>query len=245
MLLAQTNLQLLTQIREAGYTIADLQEVSAAYWLAAEAFSGKVRGSGKPFLCHLVGTAAATVLERPPVHVICAALCHGIFENGDFGEFTPAVRTGLVSERLGSDAVALLGRYSAMQKHRATRLAMLLDKAVDEVPQDERWSALIWVANEADDEIDGGSRFRTDRPDRDQRKELSVALARHFQWDKLTGLLMAAYRSYDLADWAQPLASPHTTSVTIARRAPRPEPNTMKRLYWSLYGRLKSTRNGR
>lgn len=80
MFLAQTNLQLLAQIRGDGYSIEELTAVSSAYWLAAEFFSGKVRGSGKPFLCHLVGTAAAVALERPPVHVITAALCHGIFE---------------------------------------------------------------------------------------------------------------------------------------------------------------------
>jgi len=239
MFLAQTNLQLLSQIRDAGYPIEDLSAVSSAYWFAAEAFSGMVRGSGKPFLCHLVGTAAAATLERPPIHVITAALCHGIFERGDFGELMPSDRDSLIANQLGPETVALLARYRVMQNERAIQVAPLLEKQPDEVPDEDRWSALIWAANEADDEIDAGSRFRRDRPDRDRRKDFSLRLARHFQWSKLEAMLMAAYAGYDETDWAGPLAAPYTASITFAWRTPRPQPNAIKQFYRSLRRRLK------
>jgi hypothetical protein len=50
---AQTNLQLLSRMREDGYPPGDLTPVVSAYWLAVEAFGAQVRGTGKPFLCHL------------------------------------------------------------------------------------------------------------------------------------------------------------------------------------------------
>ncbi len=242
MFLAQTNLQLLTRMRDDGYPSQDLDAASSAYWLAAEAFSGTVRGSGKPFLCHLVGTAAAAALERPPIHVISAALCHGIFESGDFGELMPSVRDGLIAKRLGPDTVELLTRYAVMQKQRATEVAAVLDTRPDEVPDVDRWSALIWAANEADDEIDAGSRFRCDRSDRDRRKDFSLRLARHFEWRKLEALLVAAYAGYDEADWAEPLAAPYTASVTFAWRTPQPQPSALKQLYRSLGRRLRWAR---
>lgn len=129
-----------------------------------------------------------------------------------------------------------------MQKDRATEVAAVLDTRPEEVPDVDRWSALIWAANEADDEIDAGSRFRSDRPDRDRRKGFSLRLARHFQWRKLEALLIAAYAGYDEADWAEPLAAPYTASVTFARRTLRLQPNAFKQFYCSLARSLRRAR---
>lgn len=238
MFLAQTNLQLLAQLRGSGYPIEDLEAASSAYWLAAEVFTGKVRGSGKPFLCHLVGTAAATGSERPPVHVITAALCHGIAETGDFGDMAPGARDKMISGRLGSGAVALLARYTALQKERVTEIPAMLEKRPGEIPDEDRWSALIWVANEVDDEIDAGSRFRSNRPDRGERKAFCRRLTGHFRWNELEAILAAAYAGYDEADWAEPLAAPYTASVTFARREPKIRPSAIKQFYWSLSRQL-------
>jgi hypothetical protein len=55
---AQTNLQLFHQLRNAGYDEADLVCIHQAYQLACQVFTGFFRGSGKPFIAHLVGTAS-------------------------------------------------------------------------------------------------------------------------------------------------------------------------------------------
>ena len=229
--LAQTNLQLLAQLRNEGYSDHDLAMVNAAYWLAAEAFSGKVRGSGKPFLCHLVGTASATALERPPSHAIAAALCHGILESGDFGHLKSSAVAELLRQRLGSTTVTLLQRYAVMQEARATAIPDLLARKPVEAAEPDRWSALIWAANEADDETDAGSRFRRNRRDRDRRRDFSLALTRHFGWKTLEGALERAYASYEESAWADSLATSYTSSVTFAHRASTPGINSLKQIY--------------
>jgi len=55
--IAQTNLQLYTQLMAAGFSAADLQQVHAAYSFAAKQCAPLFRGSGKPFSCHLVRIA--------------------------------------------------------------------------------------------------------------------------------------------------------------------------------------------
>jgi hypothetical protein len=175
--------------------------------------------------------------------VITAALCHGIAETGDFGEIAPAARDEMVSERLGSGAVALLARYAALQKERATTIPAMLEMRPQEISDEDRWSAMIWVANEVDDEIDAGSRFRSDRSDRSERKAFSLRLTEHFQWKELGGILAAAYAGYDEADWAESLAAPHTASITFARREPKIQPSAFRKFYWSLSRQLRRGRS--
>jgi hypothetical protein len=168
------------------------------------------------------------------VHVVVAALCHGIHERGDFGGSTPSERDALIAERLGPDSVRLLARYAAMQGDRATALPALLARDCSAVADDDRWSALIWVANEADDEIDAGSRFFRERPDRELRKELSVRLAQHFGWRRLGCVLAAAHAAHGAAGWAEAFASPHSASLTVASRGEKRRPDALRRLYWAL-----------
>jgi len=59
----QTNLQLYRHLAELGYAAADIASAGRAYELALELFPGTYRGSGKPFLAHLVGTAGIAVLR--------------------------------------------------------------------------------------------------------------------------------------------------------------------------------------
>ena len=55
---AQTNLQLYEQMVAAGFQVEDIQIVKQVYVLAQKIFSAKFRGSGRPFLAHLVGQPA-------------------------------------------------------------------------------------------------------------------------------------------------------------------------------------------
>src|SRR5262249_60214679 len=69
---AQTNIQLYNQLAELGYTADDVRRVHRAYGLAMQLFTGSYRGSGRPFLSHLVGTASVLASVPAPIEVVTA-----------------------------------------------------------------------------------------------------------------------------------------------------------------------------
>src|SRR5687767_15961282 len=83
---AQTNLQLYTQLRRAGYTAEQLVPVRAGYDLAMQLFSASFRGSGKPLLAHLVGTASILAAIGQSRDIVLAGLLHAAYALGDFGD---------------------------------------------------------------------------------------------------------------------------------------------------------------
>lgn len=83
---AQTNLQLFNQLQTTGYAEADLLCMAKSYELASRLFTGAFRGSGKPFLAHLVGTASIVATLQQPIAVIAAGLLHAAYELGEFGD---------------------------------------------------------------------------------------------------------------------------------------------------------------
>lgn len=78
--IAQTHLQLLQQLHELGYPDSALLIVQRAYLLAVGHADGLYRGSGKPFVCHLVGTASIVAHCAEPVTTIAAALLHASYQ---------------------------------------------------------------------------------------------------------------------------------------------------------------------
>ena len=82
---AQTNLQLYAQMLRAAYPETDVDRVRAAYEFALPLFAGAYRGSGKPFIAHLVGTASILVSIRARMPVVVAGLLHAVYASGEFG----------------------------------------------------------------------------------------------------------------------------------------------------------------
>jgi len=75
----QTNLQLYAQLRRSGADEADLALVRNGYDLALRPCLGSFRGSGKPLLAHLVGTASIlSRIGRPP-RIVTAGLQHAVY----------------------------------------------------------------------------------------------------------------------------------------------------------------------
>jgi hypothetical protein len=111
--LAQTNLQLYRQMLMAGYDACALDEINKAYLFAARQTSGMLRGSGKPFVCHLVGSASALCESGQPVHVIAAALLHAMYqERIPFGKNLDIERRrAILRERFGVECEALVYGY--------------------------------------------------------------------------------------------------------------------------------------
>lgn len=79
-MIAQTNPQLLLQLQRQAYPDSALVAVQRAYLLALGLADGLYRGCGKPFVCHLVGTASIVAHCGAPVSVIVAALLHASYQ---------------------------------------------------------------------------------------------------------------------------------------------------------------------
>ena len=75
---AQTNLQLYAQLRRANADESDLALVRRGYDLAMHLCPASFRGSGKPLLAHLVGTASILASLGQPTRVVTAGLLHAV-----------------------------------------------------------------------------------------------------------------------------------------------------------------------
>lgn len=115
---AQTNVQLYEQMRRAGASADDVAAVARAYALAAQLFSAQFRGSGRPFLAHLVGTASILAAHGAARDVIAAGLLHAAYESGDFGAALPGPRAAsrrTVRAAVGEPVEALVKAYDAVR----------------------------------------------------------------------------------------------------------------------------------
>src|SRR5205809_5329802 len=88
---AQTNIQLLNQLRAGGYATAELARIRDVYEFAMLLFTGRYQPCGKPFIDHLVGTASILAFLHRPVEVVAAGLIHAAYVYGDFGSFRSGI----------------------------------------------------------------------------------------------------------------------------------------------------------
>jgi (p)ppGpp synthase/HD superfamily hydrolase len=102
---------------EAEYSATDIDCVRAAYELALRLFTGLYRGSGKPFLAHLVGTASILASVRARGPVVAAGLLHAAYTQGEFGNgwggVAPEKRRRL-QEAVGPEAEELVRQYTLL-----------------------------------------------------------------------------------------------------------------------------------
>lgn len=122
---AQTNIQLFNQLRFAGYLEADISYICDIYDSALQVFAGRFRGSGKPFLAHLVGTASILATLQASVNVVAAALLHAAYIDGEYGTdhrgMTDAKRD-LVRCIVGIETEELIAGYTALKWNKQTIL---------------------------------------------------------------------------------------------------------------------------
>src|SRR5437879_11925353 len=83
---AQTNIQLINQLRRNGYSVTEIGSVLTSYELTMRLFTGRFRASGKTFIAHLVGTASILASLRASVALVTAGLLHAAYTSGDFGD---------------------------------------------------------------------------------------------------------------------------------------------------------------
>lgn len=157
---AQTNLRLYWDLVEQGWSDEDLGRARRAYDLALELFSARFRGNGKPFLCHLVGTADLLLRSGAPQTMVLAGLLHAAYLQGDFGMGRTGVtraRRRRVRRDVGPDVEFLVHAYSVVPwEPRA-----ILDRiATDGEPDTlERRVVRMRLANELEECLDGGRAF--------------------------------------------------------------------------------------
>jgi hypothetical protein len=155
--IAQTYPQLAVQLVGAGWTPADLATVRRAYDLAATMFAGHVRGSGKPFTAHLVGTASCLLLDGAPPATVAAGLLHAAYEQGDFGDRatgpTPA-HVARLRTAVGAPVEEIVAAYFRLGWDRD--VARRTAATIGDLPPEVRAALRVRLANEVDEVLDGG-----------------------------------------------------------------------------------------
>jgi (p)ppGpp synthase/HD superfamily hydrolase len=118
---AQTNIQLYNQLREAGRPSDDLALVHGAYEFLTTLYPGYFQADGKPFVAHGVGVASILASLDQPAEILAVGLLHNIYTNADFGDGHNSgitrFRRRLVREAVGERIEHLLGRFRPLRIH--------------------------------------------------------------------------------------------------------------------------------
>lgn len=205
---AQTNIQLYRQMYELGYPLSDREEVAGAYRFLMPMFSGQYRGSEKPFISHLVGTASIIASRRLPVTLVVAGLLHAVYMAGDFG-FQPGTRQTARKRRCirnlaGTQVEEIVAVYDDMRWD--VESLRTFRSRTGSLQGPEGAALTLQLANTLEDLLDygvsycSGSKFET-LSSPDMQAEL-VALSELHAWPELTELLTRALADLDVGTGA-------------------------------------------
>jgi (p)ppGpp synthase/HD superfamily hydrolase len=152
---AQTNMQLYCQMREAGFSKRDLQFLQRDYATAILLFANKVRSTGRPFLCHAVGTASVALAEGADILLVRVALLHAAYRHGRFHDHkngrSDAHRAWL-RERTNDEVEQLILEFGRFPFDKNTVRARLDDPGAISDHERDLW--FLKICNEVDDSSD-------------------------------------------------------------------------------------------
>ena len=114
----QTNLELYEQMRESSnYSLQDIELIHEAYFFTFPKVNGLYRGSGKPFICHLVGTCSILVSLNCTVDVLLSGMMHALYQNRvNFdGESSIEKRRVVLAEKFGAHVDGLIADYTEFE----------------------------------------------------------------------------------------------------------------------------------
>jgi (p)ppGpp synthase/HD superfamily hydrolase len=154
---AQTNIQLYSQFREAGYSQSDSLLVYRAYHLVTHLFTGRFRGSGKTFMAHLIGTASILGSLGVKAEIVVAGLLHAVYEFGDFGDGSKGIssrKRERVVKLVGQNVESYIVGYTALRWNERT-IPEIYDR-LTALNSFERDVLLMRLANELEDHLDLG-----------------------------------------------------------------------------------------
>lgn len=168
---AQTNLELCLQMDEMGYSTNDIEAVHNAYMFNIDKTFSMFRGSGKPFINHLVGVASIMVSDKQSVPMIQAALMHALYQNRvNFGrlnnieEKREAMRTVF-----GSEVDDLIWRYTQFEMVAIEQIDsndlnqfkdVLILRIADEVEDLTNFGLMFHGRKEDSEDVHGSGLFR-------------------------------------------------------------------------------------
>lgn len=114
---AQTNLELYAQFIARGSDGPRRRRLADAYHLALQQVFPMARGSGKPFIAHLVGTASLVLASGGPDDWVIAALMHALYQRRVrfSGGLSPEKRRPVIAALFGPDVDDLIHRYTAFE----------------------------------------------------------------------------------------------------------------------------------
>lgn len=225
---AQTNLQLFNQLRRChDYSADDLALIRGAHDLAMRLFTGCFRPSGKPFLCHAVGTASLLGSLHLPSTVVAAGLLHAAYTHGEFGTewrgISVAKRQQL-QRVVGNRVEEIVARYTTLQWNRQTIRPVL--EALDTLSEIERHVVLIHVANELEDYWDLGVLYCGDAEDRrgdvSSHLHLMVPMAEKLGYPELATALDQAFTATVSSELPTPFQTHETASFLVCPASHRP-----------------------
>jgi (p)ppGpp synthase/HD superfamily hydrolase len=240
---AQTNLQLYAQLREAGASDTDLALVRQGYDLAMHLCPASFRGSGKPLLAHLVGTASILASIGQSARIVTAGLLHAVYVFGDFGDARGGIseeRRARVRQAVGRDVEDLIARYTQFDWNRQT--IPLIRERVASLTAIEREVLIIRLANELEDHLDFGILYCGNA---EQRREYirsplnqSVEMARALGLTELAAKLDAAFNDTLAADLPMALRTTHDYTFVQAPASHSPRVKIAVRDYLDARPRL-------
>ena len=221
---AQTPPQLYLQVLAAGFDADVLARVREASLLAVQQTSNLLRGSGKPFSCHLVGVASLVVETGRGPEVVLAALLHALYQLRVSGDGNDVARRGKVLEGFGEEVERVLHAY-----HAAGPLLPGVNVLVRSgLETDVR---VLQLADHLEDGLDGGpwwhghaSDAGTERGSAGQRASLLRGLADAYAQAPALGapMLLARYTAilaqWDAGIWPDALRSGRYTSFSAVIR---------------------------
>ncbi|HEY9847505.1 MAG TPA: HD domain-containing protein [Candidatus Caenarcaniphilales bacterium] len=197
---AQTNIQLFNQLRLAHYSEADLNYLSQVYDFALQIFAGRFRGSGKPFLSHLIGTASILATLQAPIQSVAAGLLHAAYIYGEYGTGEPRGMTEAKREKvrsaIGAETEELIAGYTTLKWNKNTIPA--IRNSINELDVQGRDVLVIRLANELEDHLDLGILYCANA---EQRRDyircslyLSVGMAHRLGFPALAAALARAFQ---------------------------------------------------
>ena len=214
---AQTNVALYRQMHGLGYDSSSLRLVRDAYELVCVPFAGHYRACGKPFVCHLVGTASVMGWLGAKPELVVAALMHSVYEaslafgsNVDQVRLTPA----RIRSELGDGVERLVAAYRDTPWNLATFPALASESRS---ASGERADVLLLrLANELDDHLDCSMAYCSRERQRiDAAFELWVEMATSLGFPALADALRQCRDEHARCDWAPALGAGRFVSYSV------------------------------
>lgn len=127
---SQTNLDLYGQAIASDYSSDQCRILADAYLFALRQVFPLARGSGKPFIAHLVGTASLVMASNCSFDWVIAALLHALYQRRiPFQDgLTPTERRPVIRERFGPTVDDCVFRYTDFESQNLGQVSGNVDE---------------------------------------------------------------------------------------------------------------------